>query len=540
MRMFKCFGCQKHGSVIDFVMEIEGISFWEACKQLAERHGIPLPKRDMPSDEATRRRASILEMHEAAQRMFRAALEGPQGSEARAYLKKRGVSPQLIEEFGLGYSDRGGQALTRKFQQDGLTAEQLEQSGLVSRREDGSGYFDRFRGRLMFPIHNESGKLIAFAGRALGDEQPKYLNSPETEIYRKSTVLYNLHRARKAIRQVNHVILVEGYMDAIGLSGAGIGEVVASCGTSLTEPQVRMLHRHSENVVVNFDPDPAGTSAAARSIQMLLTEGARIRVLELSGGLDPDEYVKEHGAEGYRAVLGKAPRYFEWLATRVRSQHDTRNADGRVAAFKAMLPAIHRISDRIERAAMAKEVAELLGIEQGMVLDQFRKMAIERGPAPQVARGPEIPHVEKLMWHCLLTSSDARRSVLARLGGITFERPPATARLLAAAVAAGADFTYEALEGRLNEADRTLLASLAFAEYGSEESDSDPVAQVEACLDRLEATSSSLARRSALKARVKAAEKEGNLAEALRLNAEVLQLEKAEKMPVPQPSKKLD
>ena len=535
LRIFKCFGCGKGGNVITFVMEIEGLTFWEACKQLAERHGIPLPKREFQSDEATKKRAGIFELHEAAQRIFRAALLGSAGAEARAYLERRGVSKQVAEEFGLGYAERGS-ILARKLQSD-FGATHLESSGLVLRRDDGSGFFDRFRNRLMFPIHNESGKLIAFAGRALTDEdQPKYLNSPETDIYKKSSVLYNLHRAKKATRQADHVILVEGYMDVIGLHSAGVQQAVASCGTSLTANQVRVVRRFSENVVVNFDADPAGTNAAARSIQMMLEEGARIKVLELTGGLDPDEFVKAHGAEKYREALEGAPRYWEWLASRMRTQFDTRTSEGRVAAAKAMLPAIHKITDKIERATVANEVAALLGIDSMLVLEQFRKTAINRKESRGASQAAEVPQIERILWRHLLTSAEARSAVLPRLGKMTFATPPATARMIAAAAAAGDEFSYAALEGRLEEADRALLASLAFADYGSEGTELDPVAQVQACLDKLEAKGL-MARRTALKARIKSAEKEGRIEEALQLSGDLNQLDREERHTVPQPSR---
>jgi DNA primase len=538
LRIFKCFGCGKGGGVIDFVMEIEGLPFWEACTQLAERFGIPLPKRDFQSDEATRQRAGIYEMHEAAQRIFRAALLGPAGAEARAYLQRRGVSMQLAEEFGLGLADRAGNALARKLQSDGFSSDALVAGGLVLRRDDGSGHFDRFRGRLMFPIHNETGKLIAFAGRALAaEDQPKYLNSPETEIYKKSSVLYNLYRARKAIRQTDRVILVEGYMDVIGLHGAGVPEAVASCGTSLTANQVRALRRHSENVVVNFDPDPAGTSAAARSIQMLLEEGAHIRVLELTGGLDPDEFVNNNGVDAYRAALARAPRYFEWLSTRLRTQFDTRTAEGRVAAFKAILPAIHKINDRLERAAHANEIAGLLGVDASMVLEQFRKMAVNRTQAPAAhAKAVEVPAIEKLLWRYLLTSRDARAVALPRLSSMSFATPPVTARMIAAAAAAADEFSYSALEARLSEPDRALLTSFAFADHEIEDSGQDPVAQVEACLGKLEAKGA-LAQRAELKARIKLAEKEGKIQEALQLFEQLSEFERALQLTMPQRSR---
>src|ERR1035438_5944936 len=254
-QFYKCFSCGAGGDVVKFVMEKEGLSFWEALKQLAERYGIPLPKRSQYSDEDSRQRGSAFEMHEMAQEAFRANLESAAGETARAYLARRGVTPETIAQFGLGYAERSGQALVRMFGKRNFPSAQMEQSGLVGKRDDGS-FYDRFRNRLMFPIHNESGKVIGFGGRALAaDDTPKYLNSPETAIYKKSYVLYNLHRAKETIRKQDRVILVEGYMDAIGVTAAGVANVVASCGTSLTAPQVQAMKRHSARIAVNFDPD---------------------------------------------------------------------------------------------------------------------------------------------------------------------------------------------------------------------------------------------------------------------------------------------
>ena len=233
---FYCFGCQKGGDVFNFVMEIEALTFFEALRWLAERHGIPMPRRAGYSDEETRRKSWLYQMHEMAQEVFRKTLDSSAGAEARAYLERRGVSQAVAEEFGLGLSDRSGQTLVRRFEQEGVPPEAMEASGLVLKRQDGSGYYDRFRGRLMFPIHSESGKIIAFGGRALAPEdEPKYLNSPETPLYRKSYVLYNLNRAKAEIRKQDRAILVEGYMDVIGVYAAGVKEVVASCGTALRE-----------------------------------------------------------------------------------------------------------------------------------------------------------------------------------------------------------------------------------------------------------------------------------------------------------------
>ena len=314
-QFYKCFGCGAGGDALKFVMEVEGLTFPETLKLLAERNGVPMPARNEYADADSRLRGALMEMHEIAAQMFRDGLRGSQGEMARAYLNKRGVTQDIIDTFGLGYSDPNGQALTRRLSDGKFTAAQVEASGLVRKRTEGTGYYDAFRGRLMFPIHNESGKVIAFGARAMqGDEQPKYLNSPETPIYKKTSTLYNLHRARDGMRKSNRAILVEGYMDVIGVYSAGVREVVASCGTALTNLQVRAIHRHSDTVVVNFDPDDAGANAAERAIQLLLDEGLHVRVLALGGGaddvkLDPDEFVKRFGADAYRARLDRSEEH---------------------------------------------------------------------------------------------------------------------------------------------------------------------------------------------------------------------------------------
>src|SRR5262249_622779 len=255
---------------------------------------------------------------------FRANLKTPGGSEARSYLAIRGVTACEIELFGLGYAERSGHSLTNLFQRHEFPPDQMEQSGLVMRRE-GGGLYDRFRNRLMFPIHNESGKVIGFGGRALAEnDQPKYMNSPETPIYRKSYVLYNLHRAKEGIRKEDRVVLVEGYMDVIGVYASGVKEVVASCGTALTTQQAQTMKRHSGRIVVNFDPDAAGANATEKSLQTLLEEGMRVRILELDGGLDPDEYCQQRGAETYRAALAGAQNYFYLLGDRPPSKYHSK------------------------------------------------------------------------------------------------------------------------------------------------------------------------------------------------------------------------
>jgi DNA primase len=525
-QFYKCFGCNAGGDVIKFIMEVERLSFYEALKLLADRHGISMPQRAEYADADTKLRAAVYRMHEVALSLYRSALDAPAGAAARAYLQKRGLERARIEEFGIGCSDPSGQALTRILQREGFTAEQMEASGLVMARHDGSGFYDRFHGRLMFPIHNESGKVVAFAGRALGEEEPKYLNSPETPVYRKSWVLYNLHRARHQIRKHDRVVLVEGYMDVIGVWSSGVEEVVASCGTALTTQQVRLLRRHSDKVVVNFDPDNAGVSAAERSIQLLLEESVRVRVLELEGGLDPDDYVKQRGPEEYRLRLDRAPGYFHWLADRARVRYDMRSAEGRLAGLQFLLPAIQQVSDKLERATIANDVATYLGVEPGLVLERFRRSAAQRQEAVAAPPAPELRPVEKILLQSLLASEEARQQILPLLKAAPAFEQLATRRILqalAATTEAGSGFSFTELESRLEDADKHLLTATAFADEGRE--GGNPLAQALACVQALE-NAERAAQRAAVRARVREAERAGDFVEALKWTEELARLDR--------------
>ena len=535
-QFYYCFGCQAKGDVFKFIQEKEGLSFFEALKLLAERNGIALPKREGYSDPDSKLRAALYEMHEIACRLFRGNLTGATGAEARGYLDRRGVPLAVAEEFSLGLSDRSGSALARRFEQDGFSAEAMQASGLVRRRESG-GWYDYFRGRLMFPIHSEIGKIIGFGGRALADgDEPKYLNSPETAVYRKSQVLYNLHRAKETIRRHDSAVLVEGYMDVIGVYAAGVHEVVASCGTALTPAQVRSLRRHSERIIVNFDPDNAGRTAAERSIQMLLEESMHVRILELDGGLDPDEFVRTQGAEAYRARLENAGGYFHWLADRARARADMRTAEGRMQALQVLLPAIHRINDKLERVATANDVAGYLGVETGLVLENFRKAAATHQEKPAPVPDAGVPAVEKLLLASLLTSPQAQEEVLPRLPSLPSWDELRTKRILQAMLAmhdGGAPLRFPELEARLDDGDKALITSLVFADESGE--DPSALEQARSCLRTLEA-SGRLSSLAALKARVKAAEREGNLAEALRLAEEVNRAQRELRAPAVRPA----
>jgi DNA primase len=527
-QFYKCFGCGVGGDVLKFVQEIDGLTFPEALKILAERAGIPMPKRNEYADADSKLRAALFEIHSIAAQIFRENLRGPHGTEARSYLTKRGISAESIETFELGFSEASGQALVRALGERQFTREQIDASKVVLRREDGSGYFDFFRGRLMFPIHNESGKVIAFGGRAMRDQdQAKYLNSTETPIYKKTSVLYNLHRARDTMRRSNRAVLVEGYMDVIGVYSAGVKEVVASCGTGFTVPQAGVIHRHSDHVVVNFDPDRAGADASEKAIQILLDEGVHVRVLTLDEGLDPDEYVKQNGADVYRGKLDSAGTYFHWLADRARQKFDMRSSDGRMEAFNFLLPSVQKIGDKLERAAIASDLAGYLGVDRGLILDQFKKAATDRR-APQKAAPKQevfIPAIEGILLATVIGSAEVRVEILPLLTPDLIQ-DFATREIfdtIRAMEESGAAMTFSALDARLSPGLQTLLHSL----FAADDIDDEAVSleSARACLRKLE--SGAMKRRvDGLRGRIKSAEREGRMAEALELMAELGHLEK--------------
>jgi DNA primase len=522
-QFYKCFGCGVGGDVIKFIMEIERVTFVEALKILAERNGIAMPKREY-ADAESKLRGALFEMHEIAAAAFQKNLAGTGGAEARKYLAGRGVAENEIAEFGLGLSDPSGHQLTRLFEPR-FPREQLEVSGLVMKRQDGSGFFDRFRGRLMFPIHNESGKIIGFGGRALraGDE-PKYMNSPETALYHKTHVLYNLHRAKETARRLEYAVLVEGYMDVIGVFAGGVHNVVASCGTSLTGTQLRSLKKHviaqesrAPRIVVNFDPDAAGSNAAERSIQMLLDEGFQVRVLELEGELDPDEYIKQNGADKYRMRLENAPSYFHWLADRARARFDMKTVEGRMQGFKFVAPSIQRISDRLERFAVANDVGDYLGVEEKLVRDYFSQGSSDRKTAPN---RPVVPPNERLLLNALLMSETARDETIPDLASLPIVERFVTKRVFQAifAMHSAGPLRFADLEGRLADADRDLLSAVIFADEVLEEEKAPE--QARACLRSLQSQDPK-SEIAALRTRIKAAERDGKLEEAIRLAEEL-------------------
>jgi DNA primase len=386
-QIFHCFGCGVGGDVFKFVMMMDNLTFPEALRRLAEKVGVTLSDTfgDATYDANARQRTALYKMHEAVAKFFAGQLSGTaEGRLARAYLEDRGLTDEVVGRFRLGYAPADGQALTRQLTGSGYESELLEKSGLVVRDAERNRHYDRFRRRIIFPIANDSGKVVAFAGRALGDEQPKYLNSPETPIYTKGRVLYHLDRAAQAIRKLDYTILVEGYMDCIAVASSGIENVAACCGTSLTESQIRLLARYSRRVVVNYDPDSAGVAATERSLALLLEEGFEAKVLALPGGLDPDSFVRKQGPAAYRQLLATAPTYIDYLTERAVSTHNVNTPEGKVGAANAVMPYLAKVPNPMLRAELASRLAERLRLDERLLREELRRAAGEGRSQVQV------------------------------------------------------------------------------------------------------------------------------------------------------------
>jgi DNA primase len=468
-QFYYCFGCGAGGDVFKFVMEMDKITFPESVRAVAEKCGIAIPRakeRTPEERQQNQQRTSLVELHREAAAFFVQQLNATQeGRAAKAYLLDRGLDSEAMARFGIGFAPSGGEALLRTFKQK-YPEKALEVSGLFSRDQNGR-LFDRFRRRVMFPIANDSGKIVAFGGRALGDDLPKYLNSPETPIYTKSNILYHLDRAKEALRQSDFAVLVEGYMDAIAVARAGISNVVASCGTSLTEPQVKLLNRFTRRIIVNYDPDTAGQAATERSLTILLEQGAEVRVLALPGGKDPDSFIRSEGAASYTKLLNEAPPYVDYLISRARKM-DMSTAEGKLRAVNFLMPYVQRIPDRILRSEWATRIAQQLRIEEPVLRESMRKAASER--RSEVKARPELvgrvgKPAERRLVQMLIEAEGFRAQLAQEIRAEELHRGLESERILAALVeacATGVRPDAAELALALEDRDRRLLFEIAF------------------------------------------------------------------------------
>ncbi len=463
-QFFHCFGCGASGDVLSFVQKIENVSFPEALRLVAQKLNLPLPKASYsnPAEaREARHRAILVEIHARACGFFEEYLRKPEGAQAREYLAGRGLDEDTIQLFHIGYAPDSGFLLRDRLRAE-FDQDLLRDSGLFSWKDGSrpipqgsssapgaaeekadsrvdktdpapsiSALYSKFRNRVMFPISNESGRVIAFTGRALSSEEkagPKYLNSPETAIYSKSRVLFNLDRAKEAIRTLDYAILVEGQMDCISVYAAGFHNVIASSGTAFTEPQAKLLGRFSKNVVVNFDPDTAGAKATERTLTLLVEEEFHLKVVSLEPGFDPDLFVRRKGKNAYAEALRNSQGYFDYLIERARVQFPIRSAEGKVKAVNYLLPHIQRVPSRIVRDELAGEIAQKLSIDSAVLRQELKHAAGTRSAtALKASLEVQVSDAEKIIIRALSTGSgiEADTTRLSRRDGAEEEFNPA-------------------------------------------------------------------------------------------------------------------
>jgi DNA primase len=439
-QFYHCFGCGVSGDVFSFLQKIENITFPESVRMVAQKLGIPLPKASYSTPGEAKEahlRGQLLDVHERAVTFFQECLRRPEGARAREYLTGRGLDQEMIGRFRIGYAPDSGFLLRDRLKEE-FSEEVLRESGLFSwkqeeerlsasaprlpegeKREDGRGespqagsrkpeaaaMYSKFRNRVMFPISSEAGKVIAFTGRTLATDEksgPKYLNSPETSIYSKGKVLFNLDLAKEWVKKFDYAILVEGQMDCISVYAAGFHNVIASSGTAFTELQAKLLGRFSKNAVVNFDPDTAGAKATERTLGLLVEEEFTIKVLTLEQGFDPDLYIRRKGKEAYGEALKHSQKYFDYLIERARSQFPVRTGEGKVKALNYLLPHIQRVPSRIVRDELAHEISQKLGIDSAILRQELRHAASTRATAAVKAPAEaQVTDAEKVLIRAL-------------------------------------------------------------------------------------------------------------------------------------------
>lgn len=464
---FHCFGCGVGGDVFKFLELKDKVGFQDAVRQLAQRFGVPVPETQegRPDAVAETERVALLKMQEIAGEFFRSQLAERTGIRTRQRLDERGLSPEIIDTIGFGFAPNTRDGLTTRLREQGFSVPLMLRSGLVVEREPGM-IRDRFRGRLMIPICRDGGSIVAFGGRALDpDQQPKYLNSPETPIYSKSRTLYGLHITKSAIRQLGYAVLVEGYFDFAQTLQAGITSVVASCGTALTAQQSRLLRRFTAKAVLSFDADAAGQSATARSGQLLLSDGFQVNVALLPPGEDPDTFVQKHGGSQYLEKLRSSRPYLEFLLDRAAAERDFSRDDSRREFLNEMLAVAADIPDAAVRDQFADRLAHKARVMEEVVRTEIRRAAVARRTTLEDRERPGSQHVrtaEKGLIWALVHEPATALAALAELDEGDFEGL-ATGAILVAARSLR-EWPIEAVPKtfleRLNEGEAAIVSSI--------------------------------------------------------------------------------
>jgi DNA primase len=514
-QMYHCFGCGAGGNVFTFVMQVEKVAFPEAIRILAERAGIALPRAG-GTEEAVLEplynacRIAGLHFHE---NLF----SGAEGGRALDYLRKRGFSDETIRKFGLGYSMNSWDDLLRFGTREGIETAILEKAGLVARREDGSGYYDRFRGRAMFPIFSGSGRTIGFGARKLRDDDPvagKYINSPETPIYDKSRVLFGLYQAKEAIRAREFAVLVEGYADLISLFQEGIENVVATSGTALTDEQIRLIGRYTHAVTLVYDADSAGSKAMMKGVDLIIARGLDVKVAGLPQGEDPDSFVRSHGREAFQGLLDTAVTFLDFKVSQYQAMGLFATPEGQTRAVRAIVQTIATMDDELKRNLYIKHLAEHYGIYETVLFRELEQQLTARGkekfagprtpvPVPSVrpegqpvSPGPMHPAERDLLRVMLEHGHEVIRFVEERFPADRFTDRNARVifELLKEQAESGGSWDPARLvDGAKDEEAKKTIAHLLFDRYdiskgwleqGSAPEEADPIAIAERCIAR--------------------------------------------------------
>src|SRR5213080_2585791 len=532
--IFYCFGCQKGGSVFNFIMEIERVTFPEAIKIVAEKAGVPLPKLINDGRFEARQRESdqVIELNHWALSWWEDQLKSDsgQGRHARKYLAERGLTEQTCKLFRLGFAPDSWEALSTHLRQKGASQEQIERSGLVVKKDEGGSY-DRFRGRLMFPVFDAQGKPIAFGGRILDPEgEPKYLNSPETSAYVKGRHLYGLHLTRDEIRWAGFAILVEGYLDLIVPYQFGVRNVVASLGTALTPEQVKLIGRFARKVVVNYDGDRAGVQAAKRAIETILAEDLEVKVLVLPDNADPDEFIRKHGVIEYQRRRGEAQPHIQFVIDQAVRDRNLHSPADKAAAVEETLPFVRAVRNRIQRSEYFEIAMDSLRVQP----EQRRELwtRIRSGASTDAAAVQEVIRpaaratvAEERLLGLLLAHEELRKIFLPRLEA-SDTADLATASIFRALIKlseAGSEISFDSLseETAGDSLATDVLPRLIMNEVA--EPFDESLATAESCLSTLRLMK--LDRRiDELRSEAAEAERSGDTERRDRLAAELLEL----------------
>jgi len=499
--IFFCFGCQKGGSVFNFVMEMERVSFPEAIRIVAEKSNVPLPALvDDGKFEARRKDADeVIELNSWALEFWEAQLSegGAESRAARDYLKGREITDQTARVFRLGYAPDSWDALSSYLKKRGASEAQIEKSGLVVKKDAG-GFYDRFRGRLIFPVMDAQGRAVAFGGRTLGEGEPKYLNSPETVAYTKGRHLYGLHLTRDEMRRKKFAILVEGYLDLLVPYQFGVRNMAASLGTALTPEQARLMGRFARKVVINYDGDSAGVKAAKRAIETLLAEDFEIKVLVLPEGADPDEFIRRHGVEAYHERRGKALPHIQFVLDEAVRDRNLFNPPEKDEAIKEVLPSVQAVRSAIQKREYFDIAMDALRVEQDLRKDIWQRVkkgeSVDSHALQQIGtqrRRLQLTVAEQRLLELLIHDADLRREILPRLEPADYQDLPTATifRALLEAQAQGGEIDASTLMARAEDdpvtADLVPLLLMSEPQRDEGEALDEVLANAESCLNAL-------------------------------------------------------